>query len=68
RAPLCFGACRRVGPMRFVLETSPLIEVKPSGSKKEDIARILGELNRHLENAIRRAPDQYVWGHRRWRD
>ncbi|MEO1369130.1 MAG: hypothetical protein AAFX50_18285, partial [Acidobacteriota bacterium] len=54
--------------MRFVLETSPLIEVTPSGSKNDDIARILGELNGYLEAAIRRAPDQYVWGHRRWRN
>ncbi|MEM1182583.1 MAG: lysophospholipid acyltransferase family protein, partial [Acidobacteriota bacterium] len=68
RQPLCFGACYRVGPMRFVLETSPLIEVTPSGKKKQDVARILGALNGHLEAAIRRAPDQYLWGHRRWRD
>lgn len=68
RQPLCFAACRRAGEGRFVLESSPLIEVTPSGKKKEDVARILSILNGHLENAIRRDPEQYLWGHRRWRD
>ena len=68
RQPLCFACCRRVGEGRFVLESSPLVDVPPSGKKKEDVARILSTLNGHLEDAIRRDPDQYLWGHRRWRD
>ena len=68
RQPLCFAACRRVGTMRFVLETSPLIERRPSGDKKRDVRALLLALNGHLEAAIRRHPDQYLWGHRRWRD
>ncbi len=68
RAPLCFAACRRVGPKRFELWSSPLIERRPSGDKKADVRAILAELNGHLEAAIRRDPDQYLWGHRRWRD
>ena len=68
RTPLCFAACRRVGPMRFELSTSPLIRQKPTGNKKSDVRTILETLNAHLEAAIRQAPDQYLWGHRRWRD
>lgn len=68
RTPLCFGACRRVGPMRFELTTSPLITTERSGDRKRDVAAILETLNGHLEAAIRRDPDQYLWGHRRWRD
>ncbi|MCP3958653.1 MAG: lysophospholipid acyltransferase family protein [bacterium] len=68
RAPLCFAACRRLGPMRFELTSSPLIEHRPSGDKKADVRAILIALNGHLEDAIRQAPDQYIWGHRRWRD
>ena len=68
RAPLCFAACRRVGPKRFELWSSPLIQRRPSGDKKADVHAILGELTGHLEAAIRRDPDQYLWGHRRWRE
>ena len=68
RAPLCFAACRRVGPKRFELWSSPLIQRRPSGDKKADVRAILAEINGHLEAAIRRDPDQYLWGHRRWRE
>jgi KDO2-lipid IV(A) lauroyltransferase len=54
--------------MRFALTTSELIEHRPSGDKKADVRAILSTINRHLEDAIRAAPEQYVWGHRRWRD
>ncbi len=67
RAPLCFAACRRLAPMRFELTTSPLIRHPPSGDKKADVYAILATLNGYLEAAIRQAPEQYVWGHRRWR-
>lgn len=66
--PLCFAACRRVGPMQFVLESSPLIVQPRTGDKQRDVYSILEILNGHLEAAIRADPDQYVWGHRRWRD
>ena len=68
RAPLCFAACRRVAPMRFELSTSPLIQHRPTGKKKDDVRAILEILNDHLERVIHQAPDQYLWGHRRWRE
>ncbi len=68
RVPLCFAACRRTGQKRFEIVTSPLIQHPPSGKKKRDVHAILATLNQYLEAEIRKAPDQYVWGHRRWRD
>ena len=68
RTPLCFASCRRLGPMRFELSSSSLVERRPSGDKKSDVRAILAILNGHLEDAIRKDPDQYIWGHRRWRD
>ena len=75
RTPLCFGACRRLpdgergdGSARFELTTSPLITIERTGNRKRDTATILATLNEHLEASIRRDPDQYLWGHRRWRD
>ena len=67
RAPLCFATCRRAAPMTFELTLSPLIEQERTGNRKADVEAILVTLNRHLEEAIRRDPDQYLWGHRRWR-
>ena len=67
RAPLCFATCRRAAPMTFDLTLSPLIERERSGDRKADVKAILVALNGFLEDAIRRNPDQYLWGHRRWR-
>lgn len=68
RAPLCVGFCKRTGPMKFEITTSNIIRHQRSGNKKDDIRAILELLNHHLETAIRDAPEQYMWGHRRWRD
>jgi KDO2-lipid IV(A) lauroyltransferase len=65
-AALCFGYCTRVGPMSFHVTTTPLIRVKPTGDKQRDVRFILDQLNRHIEAAIRKAPEQYNWAHRRW--
>ena len=67
RTPLTFAVCRRTGPMTFELTLSPLIEQPRSGDKNADVEAILVTLNGYLEEAIRRDPDQYLWGHRRWR-
>ncbi len=67
RTPLCFATCRRAAPMTFDLTLSPLIERERSGDRKADVKAILVALNGFLEDAIRRNPDQYLWGHRRWR-
>ncbi len=67
RAPLAFAVCRRTAKWTFELTLSRLIEQPRSGDRNADVAAILATLNAHLEAAIRRDPDQYLWGHRRWR-
>jgi len=67
RTPLTFAVCRRTAPMTFELSLSPLIEQPRSGDRKADVEAIVRTLNARLEEAIRRDPDQYLWGHRRWR-
>ena len=67
RAPLTFAVCRRAAEWTFELTLSPLIEQQRSGDRNADVEAILRTLNTHLEEAIRRDPDQYLWGHRRWR-
>ncbi|MXX76286.1 MAG: lysophospholipid acyltransferase family protein [Holophagales bacterium] len=67
RTPLTFAVCRRTAPMTFELTLSPLIEQQRSGDRNADVEAIVRTLNSLLEEAIRRDPEQYLWGHRRWR-
>ena len=68
RTPICYVECIRTGPMKFDITVSKLIRHEPTGNKKEDIRAILILLNKNLEASIRKAPKQYLWAHRRWRD
>ncbi len=68
RTPLCYMECIRTGTMQFEINSSPLIQLEPSGNKEVEIRSILMRLNLELENSIRKDPTQYLWGHRRWRD
>jgi Kdo2-lipid IVA lauroyltransferase/acyltransferase len=67
-APLCFGYCLRTGPMSYKLVAKDPICFKPTGNKENDIRAILDRITRELETAIRQAPGQYLWAHRRWRN
>jgi KDO2-lipid IV(A) lauroyltransferase len=67
RTPLCFGCCIEVAPMKFQFRATGPFTFKPTGNKDADVRRILEHLNRELETAVRAHPDQYLWGHRRWR-
>jgi Kdo2-lipid IVA lauroyltransferase/acyltransferase len=49
---------------RVVLEEVP---VQRSGSLADDVFRLTAELNARLEEAIRAAPEQYFWFHKRWK-
>jgi KDO2-lipid IV(A) lauroyltransferase len=46
---------------RYVLRFDP--EIKMTGNVEEDTQRV----HTHLEQVIRRNPDQYLWIHRRWK-
>lgn len=67
RLPIVFASNRRIGLLRFEVTLSEPLVFKPSGDKDRDIHTILKALNERLEAAIREAPEQYMWGHRRWR-
>ena len=67
RRPIVFFACRRIGPMRFAVTLSEPLVFEPTGDKNRDLHAILKNLNERLERAIREAPEQYLWSHRRWR-
>jgi len=68
KAPICFGYCWRVSPGQYELRAEGPLYFKPTGDKNADIRTILETLNRHLEKAVREHPEQYLWGHRRWKE
>lgn len=68
RVPLCFGYCVRTGRTEFKMTLSEPLDISRSGNRDADIRRILSDLNRRLEDAIRLFPGQYLWAHRRWRE
>lgn len=67
RTPLCFGACIRTGPRHFKIEADAPLNITSSGKRQADVKKILEELTSRLENTVRKHPEQYLWGHRRWR-
>ncbi len=67
RCPILCGYGVRTGTMRFRLEISEPLEFEPGIDRTATVHAILLELNRRIEDAIRRYPEQYLWSHRRWR-
>lgn len=67
-APLFFGYCLRTGPLTYKTTVKGPLNFAGGGDKQGDVRAIMEWLNRELETAIRRAPEQYLWAHRRWRD
>ena len=50
-----------------VLRFGPPIAIDPNAPREEEVARITRRCNEELEKAIREAPDQWMWFHRRWK-
>jgi KDO2-lipid IV(A) lauroyltransferase len=65
-APVMFGVALRQPSGRYQLHFEP-IEVVDTGDREADVDRIVVEYTAALERWIRRAPEQYLWHHRRWK-
>ena len=66
--PIVCGFCFRTGPMKFRLELFAPIRPRPTGDREADVLAVTAEINRQIETAVRRFPEQYLWSHRRWRN
>ena len=66
-APIVFGYCCRVAPLRFEIRLSEPLVYPRTADRKADTRMITERLTREMENAIRAVPEQYLWAHRRWR-
>ena len=66
--PLVFGAAIRKGHgFRFELVAEPTVYPESTGDRTADLHRTICLVNERLERMIRRAPEQYLWIHDRYR-
>jgi KDO2-lipid IV(A) lauroyltransferase len=67
-APIFVGACLREPgrPLRYRAFTRR-IDFTPSGDLDTDIVRLTEAHTAVLEQAVRQAPEQYFWQHKRWK-
>jgi KDO2-lipid IV(A) lauroyltransferase len=67
-APLFLGVCVRMPgwPQRYRLSLER-IEAAPTGDPVADARRLTELHTAALERAVRAAPEQYFWQHRRWK-
>lgn len=67
RSPIVVIVCPRDGHGRYRAEYVGEIDPTPSEDEEADIARIMTEVNRLIETAVRKHPEQWLWFHDRWR-
>jgi Kdo2-lipid IVA lauroyltransferase/acyltransferase len=53
-------------PQRYVV-TFERLDLEPSGDLERDVRALMTAYGSALEAAVRSAPDQYFWQHRRWK-
>jgi len=52
---------------RYHVKIYPPAQIAPAGNRNADVRQIIMALNGGLEEAIRQAPEQWFWFHRRWK-
>lgn len=69
RAPALFGVCLRKGPGEYFMHVEILDTKSLSDLPARDAIRELTLIvNRRIEKYMEQAPEQWTWGHRRWRE
>lgn len=67
RAPLVVAYAIREGPLKYsVYALGPLV-CQRTGDRERDAFEITQTVTREIEKIARRYPEQYMWGHRRWK-
>jgi KDO2-lipid IV(A) lauroyltransferase len=65
-APVMVAFCLRKpdGVYRVSIDE---VSFEPTGEREVDVVSLTARLTARIEEAIRRAPEQWVWMHRRWK-
>ena len=66
-APLYFIACAPVEGGRSYALRLQRIEIRPDAPREREVERLALELNRALEREVRRCPENWLWGYKRWK-
>jgi Kdo2-lipid IVA lauroyltransferase/acyltransferase len=64
--PVIFGVALRQPSGRYSLDFES-IDITETGDRDADVDRIVADYTHVLERWVRRAPEQYLWHHRRWK-
>ena len=67
RAPLLVAWAIRTGPLRYVVQAVGPVEVSRTGDRDKDARALTQALTDVVERVARQYPEQYLWGHRRWK-
>lgn len=67
RAPILVACAVRTGPLRYEVQVVGPIQVARTGDREHDCQAITQALTTEIEKMARAHPDQYMWGHRRWK-
>jgi KDO2-lipid IV(A) lauroyltransferase len=67
RAPLLVAWAIRTGPLRYVVEAVGPVQAARTGDREQDARALTQALTDVVERVVRQHPEQYLWGHRRWR-
>ena len=68
RVPIMVGAAmRRDEALRYSLEITDVIQPEAWESQEDPLFYVTARYTRGIELAVRKAPEQYLWIHRRWK-
>lgn len=67
RAPVLVACAIRTGPLRYEVHAAGPIAAVRTGNREQDAQAITQAMTAEIENIARRYPEQYMWGHRRWK-
>lgn len=68
RAPLIFAVAVRTAPLKFEVHAVGPVTAPRTGDRERDALEFTQALTREVERFVRQYPEQYMWGHRRWKE
>jgi len=67
RAPLVIAFAIRTGPLQYEVHAIGPIEGERTGDREKDALALTQRMTDEIEKIVRKYPEQYMWGHRRWK-